>query len=281
MSITVHIPSPPLDTYINCLWYCDKPMLFPCLKILPLPSLHLMINFGSNFHISQEGQQEPLALCTESWSVGLWSTYHFMHSPPDMQILNVSFKPGGAYPFLQLPLVELHNQFVSLDAIWGYHAAEIRERLHAVSTTAARFTLLETLLLKRLRESSCDELQLVLHAVREISRQHGMLSIRALSDQIGISQKHLIAHFKRSVGGTPKALARLYRFKYVLDRINPFDVIDWTAVAHQACYYDQSHFNREFEAFTGHKPSDFLRLWRDYCIRYPDRAHYPFHLPTG
>jgi len=73
-----------------------------------------------------------------------------------------------------------------------------------------------------------------------------VLSIRALSDQMGLSQNHLGTQFKRLVGGTPKELARLTRFEWTLRSIDPTQPVDWTRVAHQSHYYDQSHFNKDF-----------------------------------
>jgi AraC-like DNA-binding protein len=280
MTITIHVPSPPLNEYIKCFWYADGPAPFPRLRVLPMPSLHLMVNFGDVFQIYETEHAKPFATCAESWSVGLWNAYHIMDRPPNLKVLNVSFKPGGAYPFLQIPLGELHNQFVSLDAIWGPMAAEIRERLSAEPNIEARFALLERLLLARLCEAPYG-LNTVQYAVAEIARRRGALSIRALSDQIGISQKHLIAQFKRMVGGTPKELARLYRFRDVLGRIDPTRPVNWIWVARQAHYYDQSHFNKDFEAFTGHTPTEYLPLRRQIHDETSGPAPHLSHLPTG
>lgn len=279
MAITVHIPSPPLTSYINYVWYCDGPVLYPRLKMLPMPSLHLMVSFGDPFMVYEAGGR-PFATCAESWAVGLWNAHHIMDWPPDMRILTVSFKPGGAYPFLRLSLSELHNQIVPLDAIWGRFAAEIRERLYAAPTLQARFALLDRLLLARLQEEPRG-LDAVRYAVAEIARNHGAVPIRALSDHIGISQKHLNAQFKRLVGATPKELARIYRFKHVLYSIDPSQPVDWTHLAFQFRYYDQSHFNKDFEAFTGDNPTEYLRLVRRQHIENPQMARYPQHLPAG
>lgn len=276
MTLFIHIPSPPLDAYIKCLWYHNGSASSPHMKMLPMPSLHLMINFGAPFQVFELEHTKPFADCAESWTVGLWSTAHLMHAPSDLQVLNVSFKPGGAYPFLRLPLYELHNQFISLDAIWGRCANEIRERLYAAPTIQARFALLERLLLARLCEPAYG-LNLVQYAVGEIARRRGSILIRALCDRIGISQKHLITQFKQMVGGTLKELARLYRFRYVLNSIDPAQPVGWTLIARQAHYYDQSHFNKDFEAFTGHSPNEYLRLRR----QAPDDPRYPSCLPTG
>ena len=87
MTITIHVPSPPLNEYIKCFWYADGPAPSPRLKILPMPSLHVMFNFGDAFHVYEADQARPFATCAESWSVGLWNAYHIMAAPLDVQVL--------------------------------------------------------------------------------------------------------------------------------------------------------------------------------------------------
>jgi AraC-like DNA-binding protein len=210
----------------------------------------------------------------------LWTTYHVVDWPSDLQYLGVSFKPGGAYRFLGLPLSELQNQVVSLDAIWGTFAVELRERLYDAPTIQARFALLEQFLLARLCEAP-PGLNAVQYAVAEIAGHHGALSIRGLSERMGMSQKHLIGQFKEMVGCTPKALARLYRFADLLASIDLTLPVDWTLVAHQFRYHDQSHFIRDFKGFTGLTPTDYLWLRRQMHAENPDRAKLARLLPIG
>jgi methylphosphotriester-DNA--protein-cysteine methyltransferase len=170
-----------------------------------------------------------------------------------------------------------------LDAIWGYFATEIRERLYAMPTLKERFALLEELLLARLSDGLAkhsQDFQTIQYALAQLSQRHGALSIKTLSDTIGISQNHLTTQFKKLVGGTPKEIARLYRFQHVLQSIDPLNPVDWTRVAHQALYYDQSHFNKDFTAFTGHTPTEYLRLRQQVYVESPQHAWYFRALPT-
>ncbi|MBA3869857.1 MAG: AraC family transcriptional regulator [Anaerolineae bacterium] len=272
-------PSPPINQYIYGFYYLDGLMPYPREKIMPDAWLDLKINLGDAVHAYKADQSEPIAICSDSWWVGLWDTYHIVDWPQDIQCFGISFKPGGAYPFLGIPLAELQNHVGSLDAIWGNFAAEIRERLYDAPTIQARFALLEQILLSRLCEAS-HGLHSVQYALAQIARHHGTLSIKALSDEMGISQNHLGTQFKRLVGGTPKDLARLYRFKHVLKNIDLAQPVDWTQVAHQSLYYDQSHFNKDFMAFTGHTPGDYLRLRRQVHDQNPQHALYLRALPT-
>jgi AraC-like DNA-binding protein len=280
MAYILHTPSPPLNFYIHRFYYPNESLPLPREKILPLPMLDLKINFGGGFQVYDSNEGEPFTILTESWALGLWTTYHIVNWPSDLQYLGVSFKPGGACRFLGLPLSELQNQVVSLDAIWGRFAAELRERLYAAPTIQARFALLEQFLLARLCEAP-QGLKAVQYAVAEIARQHGALSIRELSESMGMSQKHLIVQFKQMVGCTPKELGRLYRFADVLASIDLTQPVDWTLVAHQFHFHDQSHFIRDFREFTGNTPTDYLRLRRQMHAEKPDRTQHLRLLPIG
>jgi AraC-like DNA-binding protein len=279
MTYARYIPSPPLNAYIDDLYYLDGPAPYPRQKVLPVAALNLMVNLGHSFEVYEPDQAKPFVTCTESWGVGLWSTYHTVDWPLSVQLFGIHFKPGGAYPLLQFPLSELNNQVVPLDAIWGHSAAEMRERLYAAPKIQAGFDLLERLLLARLCEPPYG-LDVVQYAIAEIAQHHGALSIRALSNDIGISQNHLGTQFKRLVGIPPKGLTRFYRFAHVLRSIDPVQPVDWTRIAHESGFYDQSHFNKDFVAFTGQNPTDYLQLNRRVYTENPEHARIYRTLPT-
>jgi AraC-like DNA-binding protein len=279
MDYIQHIPAPPLNAYIDDLYYIDGPSPYPRIKVLPMPSLNLMINFGPTFQVYVPDQAAPFATCTESWWMGLWNTYYIVDWPQAVRFYGVHFKPAGVYPFLQLPLSQLMNQVVPVDAIWGCFAAEIREQLYAAPTIKEGLHLLEKLLMARLSES-LDGLDVVQYAVRQIDRQYGTLSIQALSDFIGISQNHLGTQFKRMVGVPPKELARFYRFARVVGLIDPTQPVDWAYIARRACFYDVSHLNKDFLSFTGHNPTNYLHLRRRFYSKNPGHVLDVGPLPT-
>jgi hypothetical protein len=62
----------------------------------------------------------------------------------DEPTLAVHFRPGGAYPFLGIPLSDLENAHVGLDQVWGRAGIEVHERLIDAPTMAARFSILES-----------------------------------------------------------------------------------------------------------------------------------------
>jgi len=278
MTYVSYIPSAPLNAYIEDLYYLDGPSSYPRQKVLPVASSNLMINLGDPFDVYEPDRDKPFITCVDSWWVGIWNTYHSVDWPSSVRFFGVHFKPGGAYPFLQLPLSEMNSQVVPLDALWGQAAGEIRERLQFAPTVQAGFAILEQLLMTRFSEAPYS-LNLVQHAVGEIAQHHGVLSIRALSDQIGFSQNHLGNQFKRFVGIPPKEVARFYRFAHVLRSLGSMQSVDLTHIAHHTHFYDQSHFNRDFLAFTGYSPSEYVELRRRVEAENPEHARVLSNLP--
>jgi AraC-like DNA-binding protein len=93
-----------------------------------------------------------------------------------------------------------------------------------------------------------------------------------LSESIGISQNQLALQFKRLVGVLPKEMARIYRFAHILHLVDPTAAVDWARVAQDSYFYDQAHFNKEFLAFTGQTPTDYLRLRYRLQTENPEQA---------
>lgn len=279
MNYVRHAPAPPLLPYIDYFYYIDGAPPHRREKVLPTGWLDLEVNLGGAIQVYDASGSTRVATCVESWWAGVWTTYGTVEWSPAVRLIGIHFKPGGAYPFLNFPLSELHNQIIPADTVWGGFADELYERLSAAPSIPARFALFEELLLTRLRAAP-DGLNGVRYGVREIARHNGALPIRALRDHMGISQSYLLTQFKRMVGVSPKALAQLYRLKLVLRSIDPAEDVDWMGIAFESGYYDQAHFSKEFRAFTGHSPTDYLQLRRQSHATSPERNRLVHILPT-
>ena len=254
----LYFPRQPLSQFITCLWYVDLQVPYTREKILPTGTIELMINFGPP-HRRFNKDETAFDLMQKSWIAGFQTGFVVNEPVAETCIMGVRFKPGGAFPFLGLPIAEITDLVIDMDCLWGGFIDEVRERLLAQSTVADKFALLEQILWQRMNLERLDT-AVINHAVHHITTTNGNLSLKALSNDIGISQKHLITQFKKSVGVSPKQLSRVTRFQKVLNEINPMQPVDWRKIAHACHYYDQSHFNRDFAAFTGMSPSKYVQF---------------------
>lgn len=258
MSIYLHLPAYPLNQFIECFWYVDTIVPYTREKILPTGTIELMINFGAP-HRKYNQSETSFDLMTESWVAGFQTDYIVNEPVAETEMMGVRFKPGGAYPFLGNTVNELSNTVVELETLWGIEAADLREQLWERSTVHGRFALLQEHLLERLA-TDLYGLEAVQYAVQTLDQFNGRLSIRELSNHVGMSQKHLIHQFKKMVGVSPKQVARVLKLQKVLHLIDPAEPVNWSEIAHSCDYYDQAHFNRDFKSFTGLTPAAYVEL---------------------
>lgn len=92
----------------------------------------------------------------------------------------------------------------------------------------------------------------------KILQQSGFQNIRKVSDELGISERHLEVQFKKHVGISPKTYALINRFKRMEQLLHHKTAIKWEQMNFSHEYYDQSHFIKDFKRFTGHTPSHYL-----------------------
>ena len=60
-------------------------------------------------------------------------------------------------------------------------------------------------------------------------------------------------------GLSPKAHARVQRFRAALALLGRSERVPWAELAVGCGYYDQSHLLRDFRAFSGCSPGEFVR----------------------
>jgi len=260
----------PLRAYVEDLYYVQGTMPYRSEKVFPSPTFDLKINLGGPVG-AFDGASER-ASYESSWCVGIWSRHHVVEWPGDAHFVGVSFKPGGAYAVLGVPLSEFRDQVVPLEAIWGPAlVAEIRDRLWGAATPQIRLAVVEEILSGHLRGPR-PGLNLIQYALKRMARNDGTLTVQTLCEEVGVSHRHLISLFRRVVGTTPKELTRLYRFVAALERMNAAGRIDLTSVAHDGHYFDQSHFYKDFREFAAESPSDYLTRLGKIRAESPDHS---------
>ncbi len=73
-----------------------------------------------------------------------------------------------------------------------------------------------------------------------------------------MSRRTFERRFFRKVGLSPKYYARLRRIGYACNLIAGKKKVNWPDIFYQAEFYDQAHFIKDFEEFTGRTPQQYL-----------------------
>jgi AraC-like DNA-binding protein len=164
--------------------------------------------------------------------------------------------PLGARRFFGLPMGELAGRVVELEDLIGAPAArELAERLALAPDWATRLDLFERAIARRVLAAppTSNELE---WAWERLLESDGAVPIAALAAELGRSRRHLATRFREELGMTPKALGRVLRFERAVARLRAGDELGDLAL--EAGYYDQAHFNRDFRAFAGTTPTEYL-----------------------
>lgn len=123
-----HFPQSPLRSFIERFWYWKGHTVSHSLEqILPTATVELVIDLGS-------------ARTSKSVISGPGSRSSIIRRTAQDELLGVHFKPGGAFPFLRLPLRELHNIHIGIDDLWREEqASQLLYFPHQAGRTERRF----------------------------------------------------------------------------------------------------------------------------------------------
>jgi len=280
MQFHSHQPAFPLSLYIQNFWlYEGYESGQRQERILPSGTVELVFNLRDHeLRIYRSDRTADFERYSGAIVSGPYGSPFGTDSAEEASVIGVHFKAGGALPFLGSPAHELANRHTDLENLWGRRAVEIHERLSATVSPDGRFRLLENLLLSRLRGGERRH-RAVSQALDALGRTRGRSTTRHLASDVGLSEKRFIDLFRFEVGLAPKIFHRILRFQRVLGAVRTQPEPDWSELALQYGYFDQSHLIRDFVAFSGVSPADYVRRIKDLRSR---GTHIKFnHLPLA
>lgn len=243
-------PHPALARHVACLWTSHAlPGATPVRhRILPDNCIDILWQ-----------DRAPLGFVA-----GMMSRAHRVETLQPTLTLAVRFLPGAARVFVDLPLHALQDAHPVLDEIWPRAEAEAlaaalweRER-----PLRQRLATLESALLARLRRAPPPASErLARAAVRLIDAGGGAVRIEELARTLGVSRQHLALQFREQVGLPAKTYAMVSRFRRAgaALRRQAGRPVDWTRLALDCGYYDQSHLIHAFRQFADDTPDNFVQ----------------------
>jgi AraC-like DNA-binding protein len=264
MLFRTYKPCFPLSDFIENFWLYDgydSPHFQE--RILPSGTFELVFNLRDDeLRIYKAAHRHRCERFSGAIVSGPYNGFFVTDNEEEACVMGVHFSPGCAFPFLGLAADELADTHIDLETIWGRGAAEIRERLSARASPMRRFRLLEKWLLCRLFRplEHHPAVSLALEGFR-LDKARGV--VRRLARHAGLSDRRFIDVFRFEAGLKPKLFNRVQRFQRVLALTHQIPEPDWSQLALDHGYFDQSHLIRDFLAFSGFSPADYLRRLRD------------------
>jgi AraC-like DNA-binding protein len=253
-----HRPGPPLSGFVEMLWYwVGAPPAHAKDRMLPNGRPTLIINLAEDEVRCYAGEaDEELQRYPGAVLVGAHSRYSVIDTREQTAVVGVSFRAAGTWPFFDPAADELQNRHVAMQDLWRCDGATLRERLLAQTTPRARLHMLERELLARAIRpiERRAEIDFALERLTRAPQEH---TIAMLSEHVGLSARRFTRLFSLEVGLTPKLYSRIKRFEQMLRLARP-PLPDWSELAQQCGYFDQSHLIRDCKALSGFTPSELV-----------------------
>src|SRR4051794_12065512 len=267
-----YTPGPPLGDFIGRFWLCSDTPPHPRERILPSGTIEMVFNLcDDEIRIYDPAHDDRSTRYSGAVVSGAYSSFFVIDPLVHASIIGVHFRPGGAFPFLDVPAGELADTHVNLADLWGPLASQLRERLCA-ATPAQRFSVLQAALLSCLHHPP-QRHDAVSVALNTFEQTGGKVRIRDIARRVGLSQRRFIQVFAAEVGLTPKLYERIRRFQQARQLVRKTPAPNWARVAAECGYFDQSHLIRDFCAFSGLSPMAYLSQRSELVL--------PHHVPQA
>lgn len=167
-----------------------------------------------------------------------------------------------------VPACAVAGRTVAIDDLWDAGAARrLCDRLADARDGAEAAVIVEHAIAARIAALAAPDrhARLVTHAADRLTSG----SVRDVAAGLGMSERHLRRVFLETVGLSPKAFARVARFRRAVRAAREGRDINWAGIAAATGFCDQAHLIDEFRAIAGATPAAFLRELDDSLLDAP------------
>ncbi len=167
--------------------------------------------------------------------------------------LKVDLFPYTIYELFGLSPYELLNEFIEIYDIWPIKTdyRNMIDEMEYCKDGSCMIQIFEKYFIKLLKKR------------KEIKHRNMFpsysISLNNLSNEIGYSKRWIQKEYKDKYGIKFNEMQKNMRFLKVLNKLKDNREINFSLIALECGYYDQSHFIRDFKSIIGLTPSEFLR----------------------
>ena len=179
--------------------------------------------------------------------------------PDEFLLVQVVLEPGALYSLTGIPGVELHNQYLDAESLFGTGVRRTTERIadalgYAEMVRHADDFIRECLARRKPARS-------VLRPLRAL-RDDPTATVESMADASAMSLRQFERVCLERTGLGPKEFACLSRFDRAFHGKLQHPDLDWLSIALACGYHDYQHMAREFRGFTGMTPPRLLETQR-------------------
>lgn len=251
-------PHPNLQEFIECYWMMYSNDTEPVEeKIIPDGYTEIIFNYKDVYRSKTNGDW---SLQSPNLLAGQLTTYFYLQNTGTTGSIAIKLKPAGLTQLFGLNMYQYLDKIIDLDTLDDPLFEMLKEKALAAvdidlnKTEEQAKAVLDDFFGKLITKATENPLR---QPLKLIFDTNGMVSVAEMSAAAGVSERQLERLFKKYIGLSPKYYARIIRFNYIFQLLKE-KKSSWSEIVYQSGYYDQSHFIRNFKAFTGEDPSAYF-----------------------
>jgi AraC-like DNA-binding protein len=186
----------------------------------------------------------------------IYSYELFFNAP--ISLSGIVFKPAALATLFNLPTFVYTEERIDLYKIFKKEIIDTCvESINLTGDEEEKVKLLEQFVLAcRNKDSVADHIDF---SANYIVEHNGMVHVADLLKDSCMSRRTYERHFFKKVGLSPKYYARIRRISYLCNLIAGKKKVNWPQLFYDCEFYDQAHFVKDFEEFTGRSPRQYLQ----------------------
>ncbi|MFY9309167.1 MAG: helix-turn-helix domain-containing protein [Bacteroidia bacterium] len=256
MNYKTYAPCTTLSAFVKCYWdlKASKEIKPEKQRIVPDGCMEMIFHYGDLF--KQHFKDGRYIVQPRSFVFGQITNPLYIEPTGETGIFAIRFHPDGFTPFSTMSICDMQNRAVSLQELFGYEGLLLENEILSALTNEDRVGKIESFLINRLLTPESID-QITKSCVETIMRLNGQLSVNELAQNLKINRRQLERKFSSVIGLSPKQLSKIIRLQATLKMLENNQFTNLTSVANEGNYYDQAHFIKDFQEFTGLSPKKF------------------------
>lgn len=256
-------PAPHLLPFVECFYVWECSILYSQSIIIESPPsgfASMVFNYGAAYQVINPKTNTDYLATPKNFMTGQATKSYQLQLQGRIGMVGIVFRPAAVHTIFGLPMYEFTNERLDLRSVLGKEIDILEERLMGEFDHYKKIEILSNYLTVSILKAkkSIDRTD---YAANVIVESKGIINITELMDELYVCRRQFERQFLNKVGVSPKYYARVRRIGYLCSELasRKWNVDDWHDLIYQAGYYDQSHFIKEFSAFTGKSPSFYLK----------------------
>lgn len=226
-------------------------------RYIPSGCAALAFHRGDRIFSSLHQELQPhAALCGQS--VG----YTDIIYSGNLDFIMVVFQPIVARLFFDMPINELRGKNIDIRLLGDSSLLDLEKRLEETTDNSLCVFLIEQYLLRKLENLTSDRFNRMNAVIRSIN--NGEQNITELSRTACLGYKQFKRVFVEYAGLNPKEFLRIARLRKTLHALHTGSQTNLSQLAYEWGYCDKSHLIKDFKAFTGYTPKEYLSICDPY-----------------